>query len=225
MGQDTRAPLSASRRVGVIGDIHTELDVLQWAIRTLRAHEAELVFAVGDIADGPHTGDALNQCCAVLAREGVHTILGNHDRWLLDNEMRHLPDATFPEDLDDPSQRFLRGLPASLEVETPLGLMLVGHGIGSDDMATFYPHDHGPAITGNKVLQALLQQRRYRLLAAGHTHRRMVRAIDGITVINAGTLLQRRDPCCVLIDFETKEARFYDYVAGGETREGPRHPL
>ena len=225
MGQGSSAPLSATRRVGVIGDVHMEFEVLRWAIATLRAEQVELVFALGDIADGPYPGTALTRCCALLEQEGVYAISGNHDRWLLDGEMRNLPDATFPEDLSAAARTYLRSLPASLEVETPLGKMLVGHGIGSDDMATFYPHDHGPAITQNQALQALLREGKYRLLLAGHTHRRMVRSIDGLTVVNAGTLLQRREPCCVLLDFEAREARFFDYGAGGATVTGPRHPL
>lgn len=199
--------------------------MLRWAIETLRKQEVELIFATGDVADGPHTGDELNRCCALLASEGVRCILGNHDRWLLEGEMRHLPDANFPEDLNDASREYLRGLPASVEVDTPLGKMLVGHGLGGDDMATFYPHDHGPAITDNATLQALLRERRHRMLVGGHTHRRMVRSVEGVTVINAGTLLQRRDPCCVVIDLEAKEARFYDYGPDGKTLDGPRFPL
>jgi predicted phosphodiesterase len=202
-----------------------ELDVLRWAITTLRAQQVELIFALGDICDGPYPGTALNRCCALLAEERIHAISGNHDRWLLDGEMRDLKDATFPEDLDAASRAYLRSLPVSLEVDTSLGKMLVGHGIGSDDMATFYPHDHGPALSQNQALQALLQGGKYRLLLAGHTHRRMVRTIDGLTVVNAGTLLQRREPCCVLLDFEAREARFFDYGACGATLDGPRHPL
>ena len=217
--------LRASRRVGVIGDINTEIDVLRWALATLRAQDAELIFATGDIADGPNHDGQLDQCCELLAKEHVHTVLGNHDRWLLDGEMRHLPDATFPEELDERSRAFLRALPTSLDVITPLGLMVVGHGIGPDDMATLYPHDHGPAITSNAVLQTLLEAQRYKLMVGGHTHRRMVRVIDGLTVVNAGTLLRRREPGCVLLDFEAREARFYDYAADGGTVDGPRHGI
>lgn len=225
MAHSVVPPLNATRRIGIIGDIHTELAVLKWAIATLRAHEVEHLLATGDIADGPNHEGSLNRCCDLLAREGVHAVLGNHDRWLLDGDMRHLPDATFPEDLSDKSRAYLRGLPASRDVNTPLGLLMLGHGLGGDDMATLYPHDHGAALTENAVLQAILQTQRYKLLVAGHTHRRMVRHVDGVTIINAGTLLRRKEPGCGLLDFEAREARFFDHTAEGATVEGPCFPL
>lgn len=225
MGPRKRLTLTCKRRIGVIGDIHTETEVLRWALATLKSEQVELVLATGDIADGPDPETGMGQCCTLLRERGVYAVRGNHDRWLLDGEMRHLPDAASPDDLDPASRNYLLSLPASIEVETPLGLMLFGHGLGDDDMATLYPHDHGPALTDNAVLQSLLRDGRYRLLCAGHTHRRMVRVIEHVTVINAGTLLRKREPCCLVLDFEARMARFSDYATDGKTTVGPVFPL
>jgi 3',5'-cyclic AMP phosphodiesterase CpdA len=32
----------------------------------------------------------IDRCCDILIEEKVITVLGNHDRWLLNNEMRSL---------------------------------------------------------------------------------------------------------------------------------------
>jgi predicted phosphodiesterase len=91
-------------------------------------------------------------------------------------------------------------------------------------MGALYPHDRGPELTNNAALQAILRERRHRYVVGGHTHRRMVRAIEGITFINAGAIKETRDPCCLVLDFETATAQFYDYVSG-ETTQGPTFSL
>jgi predicted phosphodiesterase len=217
--------ITIQKRLGVIGDIHTDVEGLTWAIATLQAEGVERILATGDLADGPGPGAAVTRCCEVLQSADALVVSSNHDRWLLEGEMRNLPDATFLEEVSKPAREFLRNLPATIEVETPLGLLLFGHGVGADDMATLYPHDHGPALQDNAALQAVLAEGRYRMLMGGHTHRRMVRVIEGLTVINAGALSRKREPCCLLLDFEAKEARFLDRGEGGTTKPGPRHPL
>ncbi|HEX2676344.1 MAG TPA: metallophosphoesterase family protein [Polyangiales bacterium] len=225
MGQNGTGRLAAKRRIGVIGDIHTEVDVLRWALDTLRAQDVELILATGDIADGPQHESGVEDCCKLLREQRVHVVSGNHDRWMLDNDMRTLPDATTASELDAGTREFLRSLPSSIEVETPLGLMLFGHGLGGDDMATLFPHDRGVALRDNSVLQTILDLKRYKLLCHGHTHQRMVRIVDDVIAINAGALLRKREPCCLVLDFEARKARFLDYGEGGKIEAGPELPL
>lgn len=213
--------LTVTRRIGVIGDVHTNDDVLSWALSALRNEGVELILATGDIADGPNPASAVDRCCQLLQAAGALTVQGNHDRWLLDAELRDLPDATFLDEVGAEARAFLRQLPAALELDTPLGKLLFGHGLGGDDMATLYPHDHGPALDDNAVLQELLREGRYTLIVSGHTHRRMVRSIDGVCLINAGALSRKREPCCLVLDFEARQARFLDYAEGGKTLPGP----
>lgn len=216
--------LRVRARAGVIGDIHTETDTLSWALSVLSAEGAEHIFATGDIADGPQHGEGVNRACRLLRDGNVQTVLGNHDRWLLDSAMRDFPDATFLDELDAAARDYLRNLPATREVETPHGLLLLCHGLGPDDMATLYPHDRGAELSANAPLQALLLAGRYRYVVGGHTHRRMVRKIDETTFINAGAIRETREPCCLLLDFEAGVAQYFDYV-GGNTVTGPQFKL
>lgn len=210
-------PVIVHTRVGLIGDIHTEADVLAWAIDLLQREGCERILAVGDIPDGRFDGPGVDRVCEQLARAEVLCVSGNHERWLLEGQMRDLPEATFLDEVSPEAQDYLRSLPATVELQTPLGLMLLGHGIAEDDMATLYPHDHGLELANNEGLQRLLRERRYALCVHGHTHRRMVRELDGMIFVNAGTLRVKREPGCIVLDFEAKEARFYDYVEGGKT--------
>jgi predicted phosphodiesterase len=208
----------------VIGDIHTEYDTLAWALSLLSAQHVELVLATGDVADGPYHGEGVNRACALLRAANVVAVLGNHDRWLLDSAMRDFPNATFLDEVDADAREYLRGLPATREIETPQGLLLLCHGLGPDDMATLYPHDRGSELTGNAPLQELLRAGRYRYVVGGHTHRRMVRRIEDTTFINAGAIKETREPCCLILDFEAASAQYYDFVKA-KTVPGPRFAL
>lgn len=213
-----------STRVGVIGDIHTRADRLQWALQLLKSHEVEHIVATGDIVDGPQP-EAVARACALLQEDCVDTVLGNHDRWLLDQQHRELPDATFPEDVDPATRAFLQRLPQVVELETPRGTLLLGHGLGNNDMTCLYPYDHGPSLKNNTTLQAILRSDRYRFVVSGHTHLRMVRQIGRVTFINAGALHYTREPCCLLLDFAALQAQFFDYVEGGSFTRGPSYAL
>lgn len=198
------------RRVGVIGDVHTESDALERVLGFFRTLDLDRVLCTGDIPDGPGDGDAVARSCALLRQSGVITVCGNHERWLQDNFMRDEPDATDPRDVDPDTRAFLGSLPATVEFDTPTGRLLLCHGLGADDMAGVQPYDRGHALDGNARLQELLALNRYGFVVNGHTHRRMVRAIGSLTLINAGSLLAKQQPTCVVADFEVQSVRLYD---------------
>lgn len=212
-------------RIGIVGDIHTEANVLAWALDVLRAQKVERILATGDIADGPHHGAGVIRACKLLRDANVLAVAGNHDRWMLDSERRDFPDATFADELDAETKAYLQALPVSVDIMTPLGLMSFGHGLSRDDMSGLYPYDHGPALTNNEPLQALLQAGHYQLVLSGHTHHRMVRKLEGVIFINAGAIKVTREPCCLLLDFVKRKATFFDYAADGGTKPGPQFDL
>jgi predicted phosphodiesterase len=75
------------------------------------------------------------------------------------------------------------------------------------------------------VARALLSQGRYPYVISGHTHRPMVRALEGVTIINAGTLLGEHSPCCSVIDLREKRIQFYDVAADGSVSVGEEWQL
>lgn len=211
-------------RIGVIGDIHTRADRLEWALAVLKHQEVECVLATGDMVDGPQP-EAIARVCELLQSHNVISVLGNHDRWLLDKQHRDLTEATFPDEISEATRAYLQSLPHSVELQTLGGRLLLGHGLGSNDMSCLYPFDHGPALQNNTTLQAILRGERHRIVISGHTHLRMVREIAGVTFINAGALHYTREPCCLLLDFQNKVAQFFDQAEGPGLHHGPKHPL
>ncbi len=193
-------------RIGVIGDIHAEDATLRDALHHFAELAVDLVVAVGDVVDGPGDPDV---CCALLEEHGVVTVLGNHDRWYLGGEMRDLPGATPAGSLDAKSVGFLSSLPATTRIDTARQPIILCHGLGDDDMATVRPWDSGYDLDVNYALQDLIAQEGGAVVVCGHSHRRMVRTFDELTVVNAGTLLREHDPCFAILDVGERKVAFY----------------
>jgi predicted phosphodiesterase len=200
-------------RMGLIGDVHTEHEALALAIAHLRTQGVDQLFCTGDLVDGPELETGVDACVALLREHAVHTILGNHERWVQDDAMRDLPQASRLDELSTDTRAYLAKLPPTIEIDTPVGLGLFCHGLGADDMGAVQPHDHAHALTENESLQTLIRGAHHRFVVNGHTHRRMVRTIDQLTIINAGTLLRGQLPCCSVVDFVKREVQYFDLEA------------
>jgi putative phosphoesterase len=192
-------------KIGVIGDIHAESTRLRKALDFLQAMDLDEILCVGDVVDG--SGD-VNECCDLLREHQVIIVKGNHDEWFLKNTMRDLPVATPMHAVNEVSRNFLQDLPLELEFQTPAGSLLLCHGLGKHTMAKVRDDDFGYALESNFELQELIQSRRYQFVLNGHTHCRMMRNFDGVTVINAGSLLYE-DAGFQTIDFSTKTLKYF----------------
>ena len=208
--------------IGVIGDVHAEDKLLDKAVHFLQSKNVEKIVCVGDIVDG--LGD-VNECCNTLMREEILVVLGNHDRWLLKNEMRSLKQATQLDSLSEFSQSFLFSLPLTLDFSTPHGLALLCHGLGKNDMVRLTPYDYGYAIDVNTDLQNLIREQKYKYVINGHTHYKMVRNFSKLTIINAGTLKRGHEPGFLLIDFVQQFVQFYKFFAGFMIEDAERVSL
>lgn len=107
--------------------------------------------------------------------------------------------------------------------------LLLCHGLGDDDMATVYPGDEGYALEANHRLHALVGAGQYRFVVNGHTHRRMVRTIGGLTLLNAGALTNEERPGFLIADFKAGRAECYNLseerqISAGQTFALPAPP-
>lgn len=207
-------PTDYIKRVGILGDIHAEDEHLSLALQTLSSLGIDRLFSVGDIVDGP---GSVERCCQLLQQFDVETVAGNHERWFFSQASQQLrqglPDYTPEQELSQGAQSFLRTLPKTRAYQTSLGRALLCHGLLEEDMASVGPDDYGYALACNDPLQALLQGWEYTLVLNGHTHRPMVRRIERLTIINAGTLFREHSPGFVLADFEERRVQFYQIDA------------
>lgn len=195
------------RRVGIIGDVHCEVGRLQRVLEHFRSANVDCILSVGDIADGP---GQLCEACSLLETNGVLAVAGNHDRWLLAGELRDLPESTPLTQLTTEARHYLSHLPKTRWLDSSRGTVLLCHGLGDDDMASVRPDDDVEALISNVALNRLLEQRRARFVINGHSHRPMLRTIEGLTILNAGTLHPKHRPVCSIADFDRGEVQLYD---------------
>jgi predicted phosphodiesterase len=66
--------------------------------------------------------------------------------------------------------------------------LLLVHGVGDDDMKRFEPDT---PLDESEEMQEVLASKEHRIIVGGHTHLRMARIVDGVFVINPGTLTTR----------------------------------
>ncbi len=205
-------------RFGAIGDIHAEDERLAAALAHLRAQGTEKILSVGDIVDG--VGD-VNRTCALLRAPDVIAVRGNHDRWLLGNELRILVHAHQRDQVEDAAIEFLATLPPTRTLQTLAGDLLLCHAVGDNDMVRLHEDDEGYALSSNDALTKVLLSG-VPFMVCGHTHHPMVRTISGLTVINAGTLHREFAPCFCLVDLAERVAQFYDIDDPRRIRESLR---
>lgn len=199
------------RRVGLIGDLHCENDALAFVIRKLVGLGAETLLQVGDIADGP--GD-LEATISLLEEHRVLAVRGNHDRWLLGNQLRDVPHATELSSVSPAAVAFLTRLPVTREFRSPRGNVLLCHGLGKNDLVCVKPDHEGYDITSNEDLQRLIWERRYRFVLNGHSHRAMLRTFGPLSIVNAGTLFREYEQSFTYVDFERGELQRFLVKAG-----------
>ncbi len=200
------------RRAAVIGDIHAHDEQLARALEFIEQEPCDIVCAVGDIIDGP--GDA-NRCCELLRSAGATVVAGNHERWFLEDERpAALPHAS--ENLTNDTVEYLARLPKTKEMSTPIGTVMLCHGIGEDDMADLRPETKGYALQAIPTLRELMLRADLKLVMFGHTHIPMIREFPGLTTVNVGALGIDSITGVALLDFEQAEVSWVGWNARGE---------
>lgn len=200
------------RRVGVLGDVHGEAVALEAALAFFADARVEAVLAVGDVVDGPDVG----RCLALLKDHRVLVVRGNHERWCLAGEMRNLPDAT-PR-LEGGERAFVESWPKTMRFDTPMGGLLLCHGVGEDDMAELRPSTRGYGLQDIAPLRRLMLDPEVSFMLGGHTHERMIRRFQGLVAVNAGTLVQAHEPCVCTLDFEARRYAYHAAIANQPMR-------
>jgi predicted phosphodiesterase len=195
-------------RLGVIGDVHAEDARLALALDHLHAAGVDRIICTGDVVDGsgcPETSLRL------LQAHNVSTVRGNHDRWLLDNKVRHIADAHGQDDLEDASLAYLKSLPSAIELDTVAGRLLLCHGIGKNDLQKIWPGSTRMPMIQSPALDRIIEDGRYRYVINGHMHFRTMIHFDAMTLINAGTLKGEQWPGFMLIDFATEHITSFKF--------------
>jgi putative phosphoesterase len=163
-------------RLAVLCDIHGNLPALEAVVPELNA---DVVVVGGDVASGPFPAETLSLLRSLSVP--VEYVRGNADR-VLDLEGIPEPNRSarrwVAERLGEDNLRFLRELPLDLVIE---GIHFC-HGAPGSDTAPM------TRFTADERLRDLLDGVPERVVVCGHTHVQFDRTVDGVRVLNAGSV-------------------------------------
>lgn len=195
------------RRIGIIGDVHAEHRNLELALAHLASLQVDEVLCTGDLVDG--LGD-IDVCVDLLRDHNVKTVRGNHDRWVLEEKARHIPNAHRLDELSDHVIEYLSDLPQQVSVHTTAGALMLCHGVGANDLQKVWPGTQRMPAERSKRLDTIIAEGDYNLMINGHVHYRTIIHFDALTLLNAGTLRGDHHPGFSLLDLEENMVRGFE---------------
>ncbi len=179
------------RQVAALYDIHGNLPALEAALSAVDAAGVEGIVVGGDVVLGPMPRETLERLLALGPR--ARFIRGNCDRLVVDAfDGRPLtrwppiirePIAWTAQQLDRRHRDFLASLPETLVVDVPgLGAVLFCHATPRSDEELI------TALTPAERLRPMLEGVTQPVVVCGHTHMQFDRSVDGVRLINAGSV-------------------------------------
>lgn len=178
-------------RVAALYDIHGNLPALDAALRAADAAAVDAIVIGGDVALGPMPRETLDRVVALGPR--AHMLSGNCDRLLVDafdgRSLAPLPAAVQEAiawcagQLDRAHRDVLAGLPPIRTLDVGrLGVTLFCHASprSDDEIIT--------AATPVDRVRPMLVGVPQRVVVCGHTHMHFDRVVDGVRLVNAGSV-------------------------------------
>lgn len=177
-------------KILILSDIHGNMAALD------AIHEkADLVFCLGDLVNyGPYPVACIERVRGLTDK----VVRGNHDNAVgrdmdcgCSVKYKELSDAgkIFTKNVLNAGEKdFLGNLPVTLNLEIEGKRLVLSHGSPGGDMYKYLSPD-----VSDEQLKTELAKVRADFVFIGHTHLPMVRVIDGVTVVNPGSVGQPRD--------------------------------
>lgn len=182
---------SKVHRVAALYDVHGNLPALEAALADAESADVDLFVLGGDLALGPMPCAVLDRLLDLGGR--ARYLRGNCDRLMVDafdgRPLGSLPLAVRESiawaagQLGRGHRDFLAGLPETLTVDIEgLGAVLFCHATPRSDDEIF------TARTPGDRLRPMLAGVREAIIVCGHTHMQFQRELDGLQIVNAGSV-------------------------------------
>lgn len=177
-----------STKIGLVSDVHATPEPLAEALAIFDREGVDQILCAGDIAG---YGEALDETIGLLQGHAVLTIIGNHDRWYLEN---HAQQASAN------SCRFLKALPTFMGLNCEGRSLYMVHASPPDlDRGGIkLLNEHAQIIPEQRVLWSQhLADFGHDILIVGHTHQVFAEQLASTLVINPGSTVFNHS-CAIL---------------------------
>ncbi|MCA9987411.1 MAG: metallophosphoesterase family protein [Anaerolineales bacterium] len=185
-------------KIAVMADIHSNLAALEVVLADIARWRPDLVWVGGDIINrGPQPGQCVARVLEMVAREEWQVIRGNHEDYVLSYQAGDWPTSGPPYELMgharwtfariEPYAAALAAFPDELVLAEPAGTQLrLVHASMLGNRNGIFPKTSDEELR-EKIAPAP------DVFLAGHTHRPLLRRLDGTLVINVGSVGQPFD--------------------------------
>ncbi|MCZ8314070.1 metallophosphoesterase family protein [Phreatobacter sp.] len=179
-------------RLAVIADIHGNLLALEAVLADIAARGVDMTVNLGDCVSGPLWPA---ETAARLMALDLPTVRGNHDRWVVEaeGEALYFSDKLARAALDEGQRAWLAALPMQRDLDCGGVAVRLFHATPADDNTYLMEDKQGgrlvqsdPAVIGGR-LGPLGDAR---LALCGHSHLPRLLVLDGVTVVNPGSVGQ-----------------------------------
>jgi putative phosphoesterase len=196
-------------RIGIISDIHGNLEALDAVLQDLRPRALDGLYCLGDLVGyAAHPNEVVDR----IRAEGIPTIMGNYDdgvgferdecgcaytnpadRELGDRSLTWTKAAVTPE-----NKAFLRTLVTEIRFEADGRRVLLVH--GSPRRMNEYLFEDRPISS----FERLAGSSEADIIVFGHTHKPYSKLVDSVLFVNAGSVGKPKDgdarACCIVVD-------------------------
>ena len=171
-------------RIGIISDVHAQLDALEIALDALTSRGVDRVLCAGDLVDKGPDGDAVVE---MVQERLIPCVLGNHDETVARHHELYARVVGEEDALKDETVAFLADLPLTRSYTIEGQRILLAHGIPTSNRVYFW-EDRGKP----KELKRWARNPGHEYVILGHTHRPMDVDWLGVRYLNPGSVSRVR---------------------------------
>jgi len=171
-------------KLGIISDVHGNYPALSQVIYELRNHECDRIICLGDVC-GYYS--MINECIALLRKENVITLKGNHDSYLLGESVCPRSNSvnrciTYQQSIiTEENKSWIQRLIPNMKTDKFYAV----HG-GWRDFLDEYIEEFDFQYARNNMPET-------KIFFSGHTHKQLLAIDKEITYCNPGSVGQPRD--------------------------------
>ncbi|MCS7056946.1 MAG: metallophosphoesterase [Thermoflexales bacterium] len=181
-------------KLAILSDIHGNYPALLNVIAHVEAWQPDIVAVAGDTVNrGPRSADCLNLMLTKVRELGWLTIIGNHEEYVIAQAKPDCPTRGPQAEIQRASRwtyerlnrnvSALEAMPFARDLRGPDGGdVRIAHGSMLGTRDGVYPQ------TTDDELALKLGRPLPKVFCVGHTHQPLTRALDGVLIVNAGSV-------------------------------------